>query len=87
MTNIFDVTEGDYVVADGDSSFCTMSIAKVSKIISKFDEDTGELYEVIILGSDWYDGRTGLSWKDSTNMYYIAEKSSFERYMEYLKQQ
>lgn len=42
------VEVGDYVCIDGESSFCSFGRHKIEKILTKYDEDTGEKYLVYV---------------------------------------
>ena len=54
------------------SSFATDSKEKVTNIKIKYDEDSGESYNVIQIGKDWlFDSRTGNAITSPT-MYYIS---------------
>ena len=56
-----DVKIGDYVCIDGESSFCSFGRLKIDKILTKYDEDTGEKYLVYLDedGNKW-NSKTGL---------------------------
>ena len=43
-----DVKVGDYVCIDGESSFCSFGRHIIDKILTKYDEDTGEKYLVYL---------------------------------------
>ena len=42
------VEVGDYVCIDGESSFCSFGRHEIEKILTKYDEDTGEKYLVYL---------------------------------------
>ena len=50
-----DVEVGDYVCIDGESSFCSFGRHIIDKILTKYDEDTGEKYLVYVdaEGNKW----------------------------------
>lgn len=63
---------GDEVLICGMTSFATDSKEKVTNIKIKYDEDSGEPYNVIQIGKDWlFDSRTGNAITSPT-MYYIS---------------
>lgn len=53
------VEVGDYVCIDGESSFCSFGRHMIEKIITKYDEDTGEKYLVYI-------DESGYRWNSKT---------------------
>ena len=55
-----DVKVGDYVCIDGESSFCSFGRHIIEKILTKYDEDTGEKYLVYLDadGNKW-NSKTG----------------------------
>lgn len=61
---------GDEVACDGDSGFCDYSVEKISNITVKYDEDSGEPYNVIWLGERMFDSRDGWAMNPPT-AYYI----------------
>jgi len=62
----------DEVTICGMTSFATDSKEKVTNIKIKYDEDSGESYNVIQIGKDWlFDSRTGNAITSPT-MYYIS---------------
>lgn len=65
---------GDEVYVDCYTSMGQSSTGyrPVTKIKTKYDEDTGEPYNVIHVAGGTYDGRDGSATKDSS-MFYIAE--------------
>lgn len=48
MIDESDVEVGDYVCIDGESSFCSFGRLIIDKILTKYDEDTGEKYLVYL---------------------------------------
>lgn len=55
-----DLVVGDLVLCTGDSSFCDPSYEKVKRITIKYDEDSGNPYNVIwISGGQSFDSRNG----------------------------
>ena len=50
-----DIVVGDYVCVDAESSFCSFGRLKINKILTKYDEDTGEKYLVYLdeNGNKW----------------------------------
>lgn len=48
MIDESDVKVGDYVCIDGESSFCSFGRHIIDKILTKYDEDTGEKYLVYL---------------------------------------
>jgi hypothetical protein len=46
--DIADVKVGDYIAIDGESSFCHFSYCKITKIKTKYNEDTGKQYKLLI---------------------------------------
>ena len=49
-----DVIKGDTVMVDSSVGFCSGGEDKITKISYKYNEDTGEKYKVIHLGSHLY---------------------------------
>ncbi len=68
-----DVGVGDYVITECFTSMGTGGKSKVTEIKVKYDEDTGEGYNVICCGTHHFDGRDGVAMNAPT-MYYIAER-------------
>lgn len=46
--DIADVKVGDYIAIDGESSFCHFSYCKITKIKTKYNEDTGKQYKLLV---------------------------------------
>ena len=46
--DISDVKVGDYIAIDGESSFCHFSYCEITKIKTKYNEDTGKQYKLLI---------------------------------------
>jgi hypothetical protein len=60
MKTLKEITIGDTVITDGDSSFCSRDEEKVINITVKYDENSGEPYNVIWVDGDRaFDSRTG----------------------------
>lgn len=62
MIDESDVEVGDYVCIDGESSFCSFGRHIIDKILTKYDEDTGEKY-LVYLDAD------GNKWNSKTRRY------------------
>ena len=54
-----DLEVGDKVWCGGDSGFCRSGNEEITKITTKYDEDSGEPYKVIWIGDRKFDGRHG----------------------------
>lgn len=57
--DISDVKVGDYIAIDGESSFCHFSYCEITKIKTKYNEDTGKQYKLLIDEDDY-------EWNSST---------------------
>ena len=57
--DISDVKVGDYIAIDGESSFCHFSYCEITKIQTKYNEDTGKQYKLLIDDDDY-------EWNSST---------------------
>lgn len=57
--DISDVKVGDYIAIDGDSSFCYFGYHLIGKIKTKYNEDTGKQYKLLIDEDDY-------EWNSST---------------------
>ena len=57
--DIEDVKVGDYIAIDGESSFCHFSYCEIRKIQTKYNEDTGKQYKLLIDDDDY-------EWNSST---------------------
>lgn len=72
MKNLTELVTGDKVWCDGDSSFCDGSTDTIKNIKVKYDENTGEPYNIIILSGDRrFDSRNGNALNPPT-AYYIT---------------
>ena len=70
--DISDVKIGDYIAIDGDSSFCHFSHCEITKIKTKYDEDTGHPYKLLIDEDDYeWNSSSGLC-RNGLGMYYIV---------------
>jgi hypothetical protein len=56
---ISDVKVGDFIAIDGESSFCHFSYCEITKILTKYNEDTGKQYKLLI-------DDDGYKWNSST---------------------
>lgn len=45
---------GDYAMIDGFSGFCKGSYNKITDILMRYDETTGEPYKVVCCGDKWF---------------------------------
>jgi hypothetical protein len=57
--DISDIKVGDYIAIDGESSFCHFSYCEITKILTKYNEDTGKQYKLLIDDDDY-------EWNSST---------------------
>lgn len=57
--DISEVKVGDYIAIDGESSFCHFSYCEIRKILTKYNEDTGKQYKLLIDDDDY-------EWNSST---------------------
>jgi hypothetical protein len=63
---------GDEITVAGDSGFCDSGKAKITKVKTKHDEDSGNTYTIYYAADQWFDGRTG--WAITSPLaYYIQE--------------
>lgn len=61
-----EVRVGDYAYIDGYSSFCDGYKDRITAIKTRYDEKTGESYEVIVCGEDEYRKDDGSTIKGAT---------------------
>lgn len=54
-----DLKVGDRVWCGGDSSFCNSDIETITKILKRFDKNTGKRRDEICIGIRRYDSITG----------------------------
>jgi len=73
-----EVQVGDTVYIDGMTSFCNPHLDHVTRIQTKYDEDTGESYKVVYCGAHMYDARNGKA-LNSPTMYFISHIVEDER--------
>lgn len=59
MIKLKDLEKGDYVWCGGDSGFCNSAARKVSRIMWRFNEKTGEKYKVVVVDGQKFDCRNG----------------------------
>jgi hypothetical protein len=69
----FKLKVGDKVYIDCFTSMGTGGISEVTKIVKKYDSDTGKPYDVIYFGDHQFDSRNGDAISSPT-MYYISHK-------------
>ena len=70
--DISDFKVGDYIAIDGESSFCYFSYCKISKIKTKYNEDTGQQYKLLITEDDYeWNSSTGYC-RNGLGAYYIV---------------
>jgi hypothetical protein len=64
---------GDKVYIDGYTSMAQQNSGEdtIKKIESRFDEITGEKFDIYKVGGDWYDSRNGSCYSNKNSMYYI----------------
>lgn len=64
---------GDKVYIDGYTSMAQQNSGEdtIKKIESRFDEKTGEKFDIYKVGGDWYDSRNGGCYSNKNSMYYI----------------
>lgn len=64
---------GDKVYVDGYTSMAQQNSGEetIEKIEPRFDEITGEKYEIYKVGGAWYDSRDGYCYSNKNSMYYI----------------
>ena len=64
---------GDKVYIDGYTSMAQQNSGEdtIKKIESRFDEITGEKFDIYKVGGDWYDSRDGSCHSNKNSMYYI----------------
>lgn len=67
------VNVGDKVYVDGYTSMAQQNSGeeKIKKIDFRYDEKTGEKFDIYKVGSDWYDSRDGSCYSNKNSMYYI----------------
>lgn len=71
------VVIGDYAYIDGESGFCYGSYNKITNIITKYNEDDGQPYKVIVCGKNEYRYDNGYCLKGAMaySIRYYARKS------------
>jgi hypothetical protein len=70
--DVSDVKVGDYIAIDGDSSFCHFSHCEITKIKTKYNEDTGKQYKLLIDEDDYeWNSSTGYC-RNGLGAYYIV---------------
>ena len=75
MKELEDLKVGDIVYCTGDSGFCDSSYEKIKKIKKRFDNKTGDPYQVIVLsGNRRFDGRDGHAINPPYAYYIIAKE-------------
>ena len=62
---------GQIVHIDGDSSFCTPSDEVITEIEVRYDEKTGQKYQLVICGNEHYRSDNGACVK-GPSAYYLA---------------
>ncbi len=64
---------GDKVYIDGYTSMAQQNSGEdtIKKIESRFDEITGEKFDIYKVSGDWYDSRDGSCYSNKNSMYYI----------------
>ena len=67
------VKVGDKVYIDGYTSMAQQNSGEdtIKKIESRFDEITGEKFDIYKVSGDWYDSRDGSCYSNKNSMYYI----------------
>ena len=70
--DIADVKVGDYIAIDGDSSFCYFGYHLISKIKTKYNEDTGQPYTLLIDDQDYEWNAPGGYCINGLRAYYIV---------------
>jgi len=75
---------GDMVFVDGYTSIAQQNFRKspIQEVDIRYDEKTGEKFEIYQVDGDWYDGRDGSAYNNGESMYYIEfiEKYSIPIY-------
>lgn len=70
--DVSDVKVGDYIAIDGESSFCHFSYCEITKIKTKYNEDTGKQYKLLIDEDDYeWNSSTGYC-RNGLGAYYIV---------------
>lgn len=64
---------GDKVYIDGYTSMAQQNSGEdtIKKIESRFDEITGEKFDIYKVSGEWYDSRDGSCYSNKKSMYYI----------------
>lgn len=64
---------GNKVFIDGYTSMAQQNSceSKIEKIEKRYDELTGEEFEIVLVDGDWYDARDGSCYSNKKSMYYI----------------
>jgi hypothetical protein len=64
---------GDKVYIDGYTSMAQQNSGEdtIKKIESRFDEITGEKFDIYKVSGEWYDSRDGSCYSNKNSMYYI----------------
>lgn len=67
------VKVGDKVYIDGYTSMAQQNSGEdtIKKIESRFDEITGEKFDIYKVSGEWYDSRDGSCYSNKKSMYYI----------------
>ena len=70
--DISDVKAGDYIAIDGESSFCHFGYHLIGKVVTKYNEDTGQQYKLLIDEDDYeWNSSTGYC-RNGLYAYYIV---------------
>jgi hypothetical protein len=70
--DISDVKVGDYIAIDGDSSFCHFGYHLIGKVKTKYNEDTGKQYKLLI-DEDNYEWNSSTGYcRNGLGAYYIV---------------
>ena len=70
--DISDVKAGDYIAIDGESSFCHFGYHLIGKVKTKYNEDTGKQYKLLIDEDDYeWNSSTGYC-RNGLGAYYIV---------------
>jgi hypothetical protein len=64
---------GDKVYVDGYTSMAQQNSGEytIEDIGIRYDEVTGEKFNIYKVSGDWYDSRDGNCWSNKNSMYYI----------------
>lgn len=71
-----DAKPGMYAYVDGESSFCEGGYELITDIKTKYNEDTGEPYKVIVTEDGTYRGDNGyaITAPSAYSIYFITDK-------------